>query len=100
MYYRRYDTTHLAVPQQLHNTTLIWCESSNLADDGAHKLCASRLNALAVAGLSDLGEGGRGVALVEANAKVYTPRSTSFSILPFVNSNNIRKSRTATSHLS
>ena len=70
MYYRRYDTTHLAVPQQLHNTPLIWRETNDLPNDRVHKLVAGRRGALAVARLLDLLKRGRGVALCETNTGV------------------------------
>ena len=57
---------HLGVPQQLHNPTLVRRETDNLPNDAANELRARRLDALAMAGLDNLGDGGRGVALVKA----------------------------------
>ena len=67
----RSGETHLGVPQQLHNPSLVRREASNLPNDGANELGSCRRDALAVAGLDLLLNGGRGVTLVKANTKVY-----------------------------
>ena len=62
--------THLRVPQQLHDPTLIRRKANDLPDNGTHELGARGLDALALAGADSLRDGGRGVALVETVTEV------------------------------
>jgi len=83
----------LAVPHQLHYSSLIWGKSSNLPDNRANEGGLGRKVALAVAGLSNLFNGSGGVTRVESIAHVgfcgghfarHRPQdpSTSYSWLP------------------
>lgn len=59
--------THLGVPQQLHNPSLVRRESSNLSDDRPHKLGFGRLHTLALAGADRLGDGSSWAAVVDTD---------------------------------
>ncbi len=62
--------THLRVPQQLHDPTLVRRETNDLPDNRAHELGARGLDALPLAGADRLRDGSRGVALVETVTEV------------------------------
>jgi len=63
--------THLGITQQLHHPTLIRRESSNLPYYRPHKFGLGRLDALTLAGAHGLGDGGCGVAMVDAITQIY-----------------------------
>lgn len=65
------EKAHLGVPQQLHNSSLIGREPSNLSDNRAHELSALGGDTLAVTGADSLGNGGGGEALVKTDSGVY-----------------------------
>lgn len=71
----------LGVPQQLHHSSLIRTESSNLADDRPHELVFGRRNTLPLARAGGLGNRGRGVPLVEATSGVVTNHDLHWSTL-------------------
>lgn len=64
-------TTHLAVSEQFHYTTLVGSIASNLSDDRVNESALGRANALSVTGLCGTGDGGGGVALVRSGGEVY-----------------------------
>lgn len=65
------EKAHLGVPQQLHNSSLIGRESSNLPDNRAHELGALGGDTLALTGADSLGDRSGREALVETNTEIY-----------------------------
>jgi hypothetical protein len=63
--------SHLGVPQQLHDSSLIRRESSNFSDHRSHKFSLGRLHALALAGADCFRDRRRGVPFVGSVAEVY-----------------------------
>ena len=73
-------TTHLGVPQELHDPTLVRREADDLPNDRAHELCLLGLDALALRGLHRFRDGSRGVAVVQAQTRVYSLHSAFNSV--------------------
>ena len=74
--------THLRVPQQFQDPSLICRESSNLPNHRSHKLGLGGLHALALAGADGLGDGSCGMSLVEAGAEVCTSQFIGSEVRP------------------
>ena len=62
--------THLGVPQELHDPTLVRREADDLPDDRAHEFRLLGLDALALRGLDRFRDGSRGVAVVQASTEI------------------------------